>query len=1279
MIPSRQRGCPTLTLATCLKSSPYLRGVVILLLSGLVAHAQIESGAFVGTVKDPSGAVIPDAKITITNQSTNVRTLFETDSSGVYRVGNLIPGIYNIKVEARGFKTITSWDVELTVGAVQRVDFKMELGDATQTVTVEASAPLVNTEEGRLSTLVEASQVANLPLHGRNIYQLINVAPGAVDVTGVMFGERANTVVNGARQTFSGFWMDGVANTGLSGDYITLPNPDIVQEFRISTLNMSAEYGKSAGSVTTIVTKAGTNQFHGTVYEYFRNEALNATDFFRNRTGCTLGEDPFCNPPARGDGRGNLDKAPLRFNQFGLTLGGPVRRDKTFFFASYQGDRTRTYAPAYPITLEAPEWREAVRKALPNSVAALLYTDFPGPSGKVLNTVDEFVEDNYGSFGILVCPDYFGPRIASNFQQLFGVTEAESGGCPTALPVSQRPEQVLNRGLPFQISSVALLPTQASIDGLLFQGNSWSARIDHNFAEGDRLFGRLYWQEQTDEFGYPSAPTRNALRGFENPTAWSFPNVVLAWTHIFSPTMVNEVRGGFARRAFDLEIKVAPGVPEIDFVTDDVGFGSYSGYPQYFHENVYTYSDLLSLARGKHGVKVGVEFRRNQDNSDFNVGRPFYVFFDNLFFAADASFYEGAGVDPGIVTGQPARLATNNRAWRNWEVGAFIQDDWKVTPHLTLNLGLRYDLYGRITEKFGRETQFILGQGADITERVQNANIPAGLPGCDTPEQIRLAQLAGVCGPGGFATADILGAGDHDNFSPRFGFAWSPGSSGRTSIRGGFGVAYQAALFNPLSNSRWNLPYYSLNEASNFLIGDVNNVVYGPHTLDANGNVVFDPAAQPSFAGPATNPGQGVGAQAAGNLDGWDPNNPNLAGLTAIVDPDGLRDPYVYSFFFGVQRELIPNLLFEVDYVGSAGRKLFSAQSFNRVRGGLLPIPGMCLDSQGETVCSRRDTTVSPVTGSFVNPVGRVNPNYGNLRVWQNTVNSSYNSLQVSARRKMSRGLAFTANYTWSHSIDSDSDWHMAGLSLNGTAAGDGYSLDIAHPELDRGHSTFDIRHRLALTQVWELPWAKDRPGLVGHLLGGWQLNSIWVFQTGAHWTAFDQRPRNLLCSGGSNDGFNANSSSGASTCLDGGGAIVNLGGDFNLDGENNDRPDPAGSNTIHATRDQWAEGFFGGTTGAYDGGFLRPACLGCNGALGRNTLVGPGLFQADISIFKRFHLTERVSLQFRSEFFNAFNRANFQPPRAFNGGNSANSPIFGQAFGTFDPREIQFALKLSW
>lgn len=1228
-------------------------GVSFFLAFGLVAFAQ-ETGTITGTVMDPSGASIPEATVIAVSQATAIPTSTKTSSAGIYRIVNLTPGLYSVTVERQGFKTTTSKNVEVTVGAITRADVKMELGQKVEQITVEAGAPLISTEEGRTAKLVESREIETMALNGRNVFDLMRLAPGAVNVTGVMFENGAGTVVNGLRENFNGFIMNGVSNKGLSGGVVTQPNQDIVQEFQVSTLNLSAQYGNSAGAITNLVTKSGTNHLHGDAYEYFRNDKLDASDFFSNQAG--------------------QKKRKLRYNQFGGSVGGRLWKDKAFFFASFQGDRFVAGNAPTPIQEETPEFANAVINALPNSTAALLYKNFPGPSGTPFINTNDFVSQNYGSFGNLVCPDAladnFGASvsqtapIASSFQRLFGVTSAEAAGCATPLTAGQSATQAANRLLPFEQASTATSSTQSL--GNLFAGNEGSIRVDLVPNEKHRIFAQVYAVHTGDQFG-PNNVTK--VRGFGNPSTGDFPNAAAAWTWIITPTIVNELKGGYARNSTNVAVNV-PGVPSIAFDTGDLGLGSYNGYPQFFHENIYTFADMISWTHGKHAVKVGVDIRRNQENSEFNVARPSYEFFDPIFFAADAPEEEVAGVDPGIIANKPAELATNNRAWRNLEWGVYMQDDWKVTSRLTLNLGLRYDTFSRHKEKFNRATQFIYGAGNNVTEQVRSANVPAGTPGCDSAREIALAQLAGICGPGGFAAATQLSTPDHDNLGPRFGFAYDPFGTGKTAIRGGFGLSYEGTLYNPLSNSRWNLPFYSFNIADNFLIADVSNIIYGPST----------PGATPTFTGPATNIGQGVGAQAVGNLVGWDPSNANLAFLTAIPDPKGLQDPFVYNYFFGVQRQISSSLAVEVNYVGTSGRKLFRAQSVNRSSGGRLPIPGTCAafygSPAGPNVCSNRTAFNSP---------GRVDPNYGRLRVWENTTNSIYNSLQVGVTNKMKHGMAFDFHYTYGHSIDGGSDWHSGATSANGASPGDAFSADIANLKLDRGNSTFDIRHRIAANYTIELPWYKSQTG-IGRALGGWSWSGLIAWQTGAHWSPFDSRPRSLKCSlpGSALDGTGANAAGGAKKCLAGGGTVINVGGDYNLDGANADRPDITG-NPINGSQEDFANGFFAnnpnGTSGLKSGLFKTP-CLGCNGNSGRNTFVGPKLVNVDFSIFKSTKISERFNVQFRADLFNAFNKTNFQLPNAATGGNGAvkiQSAIFGKANGTFDPRQIQFSLKLSF
>ena len=1231
---------PLATSRTCL--------CLVFLILSLDASAQVQNGEITGTVADPSGAVVPGATIVLQNLGTHYEVQVRTNAEGIYTAKELSVGTYMVRVEAQGFKTAEARDLALNAGTVLRVDFKLLLGERTDVVEVTDADIQVNTETSRLSQTVDSTQIANLPLNGRNVYDLIQYAPGATNMRGVLYENGANTVVNGLRENFNGFLINGVSNKGLSGGAVNQPIQDTVEQFQLLTLNNSAEFGNSAGAITNLVTKSGTDQFHGSVWEFLRNDVFDANPFFANH---------FPDPADR-------KKSPLRLNQFGATLGGPLKKDRLFFFVAYQGDRFLTSNPGQ-VLAESPEFRAATISAFPNSVAALLYSHFPPDSrGSPFKTLRDYVTSgDFSGFGFRTFADYLCPSgdtgitgvMSGKFARLFGVEQADidqmNARCPGGSPYSSPQPGAFERDGSFLVN--ALNSGNSQIDQNLFDGNEASMRLDYNFSQKDRLFTQFNWARSGNKFN--ASP--NLSRGFQNPSTATTPNFQFSYIHVFTPTVLNEFRAGYAQNGGPVVTAGLPGVPSIALDDGTLGFGSYGGYPQIFHENIYSYADLVSITHGKHSLKAGGELRRNIENSEFNVGRPSYYFFDSLFFAIDSPYGEGAGVDPGIVSGTPAHLATNIRHWRNWEIGAYLQDDWKISKRLTLNLGIRYDLYTRHTELNNLATTFLKGPGKNF---IDNITTGAGqIKDASTPcPGDPLATIAGECGTGGFAPAKTLGRGDHNNFGPRVGFAWDLFGDGKTSVRGGFGISYEGTLYNPLSNTRWNPPFYSLNSISNSLAGDVNSVVYGP--VDAS---------QPTFLGPAP-PAQhsGTGVQATGNISGWDPSNPQLALLSSIVFPEGIRDPYVENWFLGVQRELHSSITVEANYVGTAGRKLFRAESVNRIPGARLP-EGTCVtDTFGQKLCSQVNSNLAS-NGIEINPAGRLNPNYGRLRVWENSVNSIYHGLQLSVKKKMSHGLQVGGNYTYSHSIDGGSTWHNSQATANGFAAGDGFTTDLTRPQLDRGNSIFDIRHRLTFNYVWQIPFMRNRHGIVAAALADWQWNGIWSFQTGAHWTPFKGGPfsssklvaidpNGVACDAPTFD---------PSKC-------INIRSDYNLDGEANDRPN-AIANNIHATHAQWADGF------NLPANFFSAPCLGCVGNLGRNTFVGPGYWAADTSIFKTFRVSDRFQLQFRAEAFNVFNHTNFQLGGTIGPatGNNLNNPQFGQAGGPSNPRNLQFGLKLSF
>jgi hypothetical protein len=1233
-----------------------LQFIIGLIFTGLISAAMAfgqATSSITGVVSDPSGAVVPGARVTVTNQATGVTFTQPTNSAGVYNFRALIPGHYMVKVEAQGFETYISKDNILTADRAYGLNVTLKVGRSTQTVTVESAAPMVNTEEGRLSDLVSGSEATQLPLNGRNIYQLMQLIPGAVNSAQVDFEAGAggsSTNINGTRLNFNGYLLDGITNKGLSGGSDAGPAPDFVQEFRIQTNDFSAQYSESAGSITDISIKSGTNQFHGDLWEFVRNDALNARNFF---SGPTVN--------------------PFKLNQFGGSIGGPIKKDKLFFFAGYQGERFRTDSPAQ-YTTETPQFANAVETMFPNSVAALLEKNFPAPAPQFgMETVAQMASSQalgegwpigspYAGSAVLTTPimaytdpcflnqfNGFGQpafpggpalgnaqSLANRMAALVGVTNAQQAqiaqniaAVPACAGLSPPPVQAGALGPNSPILGLVNSETATRTLNQFYNGDQYVGRIDYQ-GDTNRIFGRFYYQLEKDPNGVTSSYT---TRGFLVPTTASFPGAAFGYVHNFSANTLNEFHAGFIRN----QSSAIPsgsnfGVPAIGFDNGLALFGAYNGYPQFFNENEFELQDMVDIVKGAHSLKVGWEGRRNYENSQFNVGRPSYSFFDPLYFAADQPYFQAAGVNPALVGGGTPSLDTNIRAWRNYEIGAFIQDDWKVKKNLTLNLGLRWDYFSPHTEKYNKATKF------SNYFNLPSVNCQAFL------SDKCLAPAGDTSTPnGGFTSAPALFPSIYTNFGPRLGFAWDPTGSGKTSVRGGFAIEYEESFYNALSNSRWNMPYYSFNLASP-VIGFAGDIVYGP--TNPNGTPASGIA--PTYSGPSTGPGSlgngPYGLGFAGNIMGWYPGNPNLAYLTGIPSPDYTL-PYYENAFFGIQRQVASNTVIELNYVGTWGRHLFWAEDPNRVVGGLARNPA---------------SVINPCTGQPVAaPTALLNPCFGALRTWDTSVNSNYNALQFSVKREATHGLTFESNYTYSHTLDYRSTWHAltsGGSATENNGVGEsGYSLDPNKLFLEYGNSLYDVPQVWVTNVMWELPWFKSQQGLLGRLLGGWTADGIETLQAGFPFT-------------------------------------VGARSDFNLDGIRSQRPDAPSTPIGFSSPSQFEQGSSGLSSGLSTMQLFGPAnpnatcgspngCLGIfpipvpgtDGTLGRNTFYGPGIAETDFSLLKQIPINERFSMQFRAEFFNLFNRTNLNPPDAA----LTDTASFGLSQGALDPRLIQFALKL--
>ena len=1126
------------------------------------AYAQTSGATLSGTVTDQSGGVVPQAAVSIKNVATGIERANTSNAAGFYSVPNLLPGTYEVRASAKGFSTELQTGINLTVGEQQVLNFALHVGQMSQTVEVSTEAPTVELASSTIGAVVNSTTVRELPLNGRSWTDLAALQPGVTSIqtladftAGPDRGKRGfgnQVTIAGARPQQNNYRLDGVTindfsngapGSVLGGDL----GVDAIQEFSVLTSNYSSEYGRTSGGVVNAITRSGTNQFHGSAYEFLRNDALDAANFFENA--------------------GGIKKASFRQNQFGVSAGGPIRKDKLFVFGDYEGLR---YSKGIPTPITVPS--DAARLGILAGGTALDPTASCAPEGNGatahnLTATLPTTDHNYGK--ATVCVDDNAAKY-----------------------------------LPFWPRATST-PAGSDLGSFTFSAqrvvseNFATVHVDDKLSDKDSL-AATYLGDITPY----SAPDQ--LDAVLLNTRTNRQIGILGETHIFNSSVTNSARFGFSRDAArnnvglsainplakDPSLAAVPGQFASQVVvqgpTQFTG-GLGANGPGQFHWNSFQGYDDAFWTHGTHSIKFGAAVERMQLNM-------------NQLSESSGTFTFKSLSD--FLTNQPhkftaAQSANPREGLRQSLFGLYIQDDWRARPNLTLNLGLRWEMTTVPTE--------VQGKLATLFNLFSDA-----LPHCATV-------VTGNCAGGG----PLLPNTTLHNFDPRVGFAWDPFHNGKTAVRGGFGMFDVLPLISVSFPATTVFPF----QTTGFL---------------------QDPSILPGT----------FFTKAAALFNG-------TSKAASYYDRQPHRS-YDMQWNLNVQRELAPNLTVLVGYVGSRAVHLPLS---NNDRDIVLPV----LTSAGYL---------------FPNPVASgtvLNPNFGDISGITYNGQSYYHALEVGVQKAMSHGLAVHGSFTWGKSIDTGS----AG------GAGDQFSNSIgAPPWYDlrsiRGLSDFNIGRTLVVTLSWQVPSPKSLSGAAGWITSGWELGGIYKVSDGVPFTptfGTDGDPQGL----NSSDTWDFPNRLTTPGCQ----SLVNPGNPNNyIKTQCFAIPTAPSVAFFNMPAPLGCDPAFGQSTDPTAPQYLW--CFNLRGNSGRNILIGPGTSNLDFSIFKNVpikKISESFKVQFRAEFFNILNHANFAVPVTPNNtdifdsnGVSLNPllpPFNGKAgvlTATNTPaREIQFALKLVW
>jgi outer membrane receptor protein involved in Fe transport len=1010
----------------------------LLLLFSTGAAAQINTATIVGSISDQTDALVPGATVTVSNVATQAERTAETDAAGNYSIELLPPGEYDLAVESPGFKRTEQSGIRLFASDRPKIDLVLEVGEVTESVTVTEAVSLVQTQKSEGGVVIQNKQVLEMPLNGRNFSQLIELEPGVVY-------SRGGVYFHGLTRDGVNITVDGTdashpdrPSTNFTGNFggqaqMNILSIEFIEEFKTTVGVFSAEIGRAASGGLNVITKSGTNDPHGSLFYFMRNDKLDAKNYFARR------------------------KDPNKINQFGLAIGGPIVKNKVFFFGGWESARVRRGRQ-----LEGPVPTQRMRELMLQATPEYGHT-FQGSDGTAPSMLD-------------------------------------------LLPLPNVPNSETQGGL---------LARHRRSGTNMEDQDSALAKFDFHPTPNDMLFLR-YTIMDAEVF----LPDISPLNGTNYPPQEQ--NGTFSWTHLFGASMMNEFRYGFHKQNMPRRQEA--------FFQDAQGPGRIQGpfnhdRQELLQSNGGSLSALnnFSITKGSHALKMGFENRR------FHYGRRNFENPHYRFTSVD-NIINGSWESVFITIGNPLRRYQESQ----W--GIYIQDDWRVTPNLTLNLGVRYEYYTPPIEARGNHLY-------NVIDSPFGAYAPMGTPPWDP---------------------------DSNNWGPRFGLAWDIGGDSKTVLRMGGGVFYSPNTYREVT-----------------ILGNPPELPYDLTIFKAT-----TPSYLVDFPINVVAPGFDISVLGPPSRQTFDRSQ---------------RTTYSEQWSVNLQRQIATDLVVEAGYVGNRGLKLLATKFHNEI---------------------------IPELGAQLRP----DPSIGRISYQQHSGNSNYHAMEVSLKKRFSKGFTFNGHYTWSHGIV------YSGIDAV-TAFGNRTIQDQNNWRGSRGRTGTDIRHNFTLNGAWELQ-ADRKLGLTSgfgkKFLEGWQFNWIVSLRTGM--------PIRTIASGRDTRG---NNDSGVQRVdyVGGEGRFSNYRSSLQLL-----NPSAFANPCLNA-------------------GFASDSRCGLFGNFGANVFSAPGQQVFDLSLFKTTTIKENLRLQFRAEFFNAFNRANFRSPSGSR--LRLTSGAFGRITSAQDPRQIQFALKI--